>query len=1019
MIGNSRIRGATASLVPLVAVILAGGVFAPDGTSLAYADDTGRMPRAVPNMRMGWGAKPKPLPAGPPSPALPRVPALPLLRAVPPTPALPRVPSFPPLPTVNAKVDCSNPTNELCKRADFLIACPTQNDLNSYCAKHLRKLAEDAYEDAKKNAQQKLKPIVAARTGSLAGPKQLAIVESFDPNDITSSGLDHSFRSQAARISFPDNPFGEEEEARSPVEPGRPVLSCEDYVYQKYYSYNRFESELTKVHNDPRKTYELAMSPQWSAVVRGDVTTFGKQLAKPAPIENHDEYATVEFQPSKLRDHDKWPRANNAFRGQAPQFYSRDANGKHAGYFGFDYPYLDAQRLPVTFNNAIFTKRGWKQKGTGGDGIAWTWAAHEEYNRELATQWIDEELKIRYMKQREVEQLSVQRADILGRYGRSLAYCVEEPKPTDGAAKGKLADLTEECKASLDDCISVALQGTASAASPSSRLSVERMCNVSVAKPCAAKTKELLGGTEANAKAWIKERQKQRLAAWDARKSEKTLFCKEVGYGRLLERPVNMDNPLKIAKYPDSGVLTKVLDRVHRELRAIDEQLVELFDHGADLSCFQAGKSPCDWSPQLFVDYLNYFRREMLQNREQDLARCRKYTQPRIPGKKGTFTYRGTFANVLGPPGSYAAKWKEYTVRLSPFEKYLQDAEGQVMNMEAEKERVKPFIQAVDNAGKKTLGYWPETHAYEGSKDFGAGYSLGGGIRLFGYTAPSDKDKDLARDGLQCNTNLQAGVIATAYVKVFGEQQSFLDAKAAATTEDAKANVDLYARVLKYDLFTPYQRSFGLRFTASNEPHDTKSVFDVSQHFTVGPIPVNVRAWATMTYGVHMGATGEIVRVCGKNDNESRMVVRAGIEPYLELDANAELSAGIPDICEVGVRGHLELLRVGLPLEGHIGVLFKSIDQIKQEKIDHPKRSDHKPAGMYLDTGTSFFFNFGSLDGYLSLYGTIDYLFDTAHFSRTILAWDGLHERVPLMDVNFDANLTAAATAAAQLGEDK
>jgi hypothetical protein len=158
-----------------------------------------------------------------------------------------------------------------------------------------------------------------------------------------------------------------------------------------------------------------------------------------------------------------------------------------------------------------------------------------------------------------------------------------------------------------------------------------------------------------------------------------------------------------------------------------------------------------------------------------------------------------------------------------------------------------------------------------------------------------------------------------------------------------------------------------------------------SFNFMAGPVPITGAVWGEFFYGAKLKAVARTEATC----DMSKMTfgATATFTPEVGLNAKAQVGVGISGLLSVTIRGMVNLLTVGVPVE--VGLNTKLVDfggQLKQS------------LGFTVDVRLSL----ATLSGYLAL--AIEALFIEEEF--VLFRWNGLGpEEISLLGKPLEANL--------------
>jgi hypothetical protein len=500
-----------------------------------------------------------------------------------------------------------------------------------------------------------------------------------------------------------------------------------------------------------------------------------------------------------------------------------------------------------------------------------------------------------------------------------------------------------------------------------------------------------------------------------------------------------------------SSFATKVLP----QLSAIDALIAEQVDSGIELGCFDSGPNGCDWSPERLIDFVHSYRKEMDREREADVQRCMLYTTHN-PG----FTYKTKLYDLMKSKGYDWNKGSRDTVK--HFEAFMRDGEAEMLKQLLDEVAAMTAMQVYDEDGvTPAIGQVTSTDGSFGGDMFGASYGAGGGYR-FGSLSTDAQHSPFSPSSTANADHFTywAGNFANASVNILGATLEVFNArmdialtnahvmdlqlgtgknntdgqylsdyiaginsayaterdklKAKGKPTDRIAQGHMHFRVVGDDIFGPVDEAVNATVYASNErlysfepaSYDN-TFFDESTTFVIVFVPVTLRGWATFHAGIDYTISASVDR---PNVDSSLIKVQKDptpfqlantIEPYAEVDGNLSVAIGVPGL-EVGVKGSLQLIELGLPYTSSAAVQF----------FNGGATVSNKSAGNRFTAKQGLDFTLQSLSGSVS--GFVEFLFyeDEAE----IFGWNGLTSTTPIFSVDeVNASVAQSAVAARAL----
>jgi hypothetical protein len=227
---------------------------------------------------------------------------------------------------------------------------------------------------------------------------------------------------------------------------------------------------------------------------------------------------------------------------------------------------------------------------------------------------------------------------------------------------------------------------------------------------------------------------------------------------------------------------------------------------------------------------------------------------------------------------------------------------------------------------------------------------------------------------------------ATDLLKKIGEA---VVAKNEFNVDTNKASYASSLKILGEDVYTPRAGEYPSNYTWELiDKEDFINVGEVSTTFVIVVVPVTLRAWGELRYGMQSYAKSQVTNTCTSTTQEApKFGFALTVTPWARLDAYGSAAVGIPGF-EVGVRGNINLVHANLPILGEINVAEKSTDRnIAVLKFDTSGRLD-----------------LSELAGRIQLYAKAP-LFKP--YQKELFSWDGFHQTLPLWNVREEVTLGA------------
>jgi hypothetical protein len=436
-------------------------------------------------------------------------------------------------------------------------------------------------------------------------------------------------------------------------------------------------------------------------------------------------------------------------------------------------------------------------------------------------------------------------------------------------------------------------------------------------------------------------------------------------------------------------------------------------------------------------------------------------------------TDQNTPRNLKGQPGSY---WKEARSGVKNFENWMLDAEQETIKQLLAEMEAGAQMQVFDEGNRPGLGQIYATDGGFGSDMFGAEYGAGGGFRFGNLSTDKNRTwiADEGKGGTANNFTYWAGNFAYAGITLLGmhlevfnarmdialtnghvlDFQQGIDPNAPGMKgakdkqyladgnylngifakfkeeQDTKAKGDekyrivqghLHFRVAGDDIFDPVNAAVIPKMYVSTEPiysfepaSKDETLFDESTTITVVIVPVTIRGWATFHAGVSYRIVASLDRpnIHTSAANKNPFDLHNTIEPYAEIDGNVSVAVGVPGF-EIGLKGSLQLIRMGLPYHSDATVsFFESNGPAKAPAGKNPNKN--RPNGNRFKAGQGLDFVLSTLSGSVS--GFVQVLLWTAE--KELFHWDGITSTTPIFSMSaIDADVDGSSAAARLLAK--
>ncbi len=392
--------------------------------------------------------------------------------------------------------------------------------------------------------------------------------------------------------------------------------------------------------------------------------------------------------------------------------------------------------------------------------------------------------------------------------------------------------------------------------------------------------------------------------------------------------PANQGPPLGFANGPPAVNVPAPLPQVGpSDFAGIDaetavrkrilDEMIEIIDYLDSQSCTFAGRTPCDWSPALFVDDV---RNRFGTRQDAAYEWCNDFTGGNLTN---VLNLDVVFVDADDYPHLNCSVTTGNTVtasRLESLEQEVADCRqaqielADLRALDAARNRVRQIEELVN----------PSTGAFEypgversggevkGNEYFGVGYEWG-----YGFSA--DINAEI------CQVAISAGGNAKAWGTVFGKEVILVDALADVDTVERTA--DLYAKVISKnvfvprDLFDPVHVEVGeiepldFGFSADLSTSRRAKVFETTIVIVV--VPLSIAAGVAGNVGASFGL--DVYANPADNNGCPSAEVNGSVTPFAGVDGFVEAAVDI-FIAAAGIRGNLTIIEAKVPFTAGIGV---------------------------------------------------------------------------------------------------
>ncbi len=503
-----------------------------------------------------------------------------------------------------------------------------------------------------------------------------------------------------------------------------------------------------------------------------------------------------------------------------------------------------------------------------------------------------------------------------------------------------------------------------------------------------------------------------------------------------------------LTRSEQTAIASSFANKVLPQLAAIDALIAEQVDSGIELGCFDGSPNGCDWSPERLIDFVHSYRKEMDDNREADVQRCMLYTthHPNFTYKaklndlmksKGYDWNKGSRDTVKhfeafmrDGEAEILKQFKDEIAAMIAMQVYDEDgttpAIGQVTSTDggfggdmfgasygagggyrfgslctdpqhATSSSANDDFSSAGNANSDHFTYWAGNFANASVNILGATIEVFNARMDIALTDGHVMDLQLG-----AGKNNTDGQYLSDYIaginSAYNTERDKLKAKVPPKPTDRIVQGHMHFRVAGDDIFGPVDKAVNATVYASNErlysfepaSYDN-TFFDESTTFVIVFVPVTLRGWATFHAGIDYTINASVDRpnvddsMIKKKTDQTPFQLANTIEPYAEVDGNLSVAIGVPGL-EVGVKGSLQLIELGLPYTSSAAVKF----------FNGGATSANQSAGNRFNAKQGLDLTLQTLSGSVS--GFVEFLLWTDE--AEIFGWNGLTSTTPIFSVN-------------------
>lgn len=431
-----------------------------------------------------------------------------------------------------------------------------------------------------------------------------------------------------------------------------------------------------------------------------------------------------------------------------------------------------------------------------------------------------------------------------------------------------------------------------------------------------------------------------------------TLVGAERDYGKAAEvLPASVGNAFSCPNPEQETELNLDRYQLARAAQEVQEQIVALLldeaKRGAN-GCLSESGYNCDWSPTLFAQR---FQNQFSKARENAFQYCVLMTggntlenaDPlfRVPDNKRTMAWFPEHLNTV----------KEILREQLEGLPYRSDGDGD-------------YRVGESTSGGKDLGHgsW-----FGASYDYTAGWSI---IPQFNSTSAS---------ATPCAFSGQADAEFNANVSILGHDFRIVHAQSDGQTADGAGSFGMELDFLD-ETFHPSRKSEHFHQVKTATSPTNKA----SATVVVVVVPVTFEAFGELEYGYDVEAKMTSNNECASaSPSAPNLGVQLRLQPFAKINAVASAGVGVSG-AQAGVRGRIALLDAKLPMTASLEV----------------KPDPDVPSSIKLFPTASADMEVGALSGRMSAFAEISYVFGTYTAEKNIFSWGGVHDSIPLFQLD-------------------
>ncbi|HMJ11207.1 MAG TPA: hypothetical protein VK524_07350 [Polyangiaceae bacterium] len=433
--------------------------------------------------------------------------------------------------------------------------------------------------------------------------------------------------------------------------------------------------------------------------------------------------------------------------------------------------------------------------------------------------------------------------------------------------------------------------------------------------------------------------------------------------------------------------------------RRIVKEITTILDEAHDRGCLDKGLTACDWSPMSFARGAHANFAPFQEGAFND---CVKIVEGIATGSDQPPT-DGFLPNLLGRTYTFVPAGDEYACAVHvPGElsaEELEDLKPQIRHcheqqLKQEEQDAKEAVAASTPLYDDATGEWQNPGLLkEGGEEMGNKYF---GLD-YGYKFGWELDMSNGVCGMQAWAGAQFDAGATVFTKHF----TMVDFEASLDTADSDDDgkvVDIHGEIFGKKMFDDIVVTQGqieplLLWNKTEDVSESKDAPLIDQRFVIVVVPVRLTAGVAGRIGAELGITAELAGFT--NGECPRVAVGGLVRPYIAIDAFVEAGIDI-FIASAGIRGDLTIIEAGLPFKPNVSVTLSG------GKIEG---NDVQPVDLELKVNTNLKLELSTLSGKLSAFAQAGVCPLCAKGKWTIVEWNGPKWSKTLFDETYTAPL--------------